>query len=188
MKSKIKIGFDFDGIFVNLPPIIPTKFIDVLYKGAYILTLPKKAIVKELNYRFPHPLEQKIRILSHHPFFRPTIKDNVKELFKISENKSYETYLISSRFSFLKNRTDALLIHHKLGKHFKEIYFNYDNLQPHLFKEQTIKKLDINIYVDDDIDLILYLSAKIPKLMLFWIMNEQKKISLPKKEGFFFSI
>ena len=174
------LGFDFDKVFIDYPPFIPYVFVDYLYKGSLVFRKNRtKDIV--LHYRFPGPFEQKVRILSHYPIFRHVIKKNIESLKRISGNKNYKTYLVSSRFGFLKNRTTTLLKKNKLENYFDGVYFNFENKQPHLFKEETIKKLKIDTYIDDDLDLALYLSKKIPTLKIYWLKDGRKKEGpLPK--------
>lgn len=173
------IGFDFDKVFIDYPPFIPYALVDFLYKGSTIFRKNSKKN-NFLHYRFPGLFEQKIRILSHHTLFRPPIKSNITILKKISDKKNGKTYLVSSRFGFLKKQTNTLLEKYKLNKYFDGIYFNYGNRQPHIFKEQTIRKLKLDIYIDDDLDLSFYLSKKIPELTIFWVRDGRKKVtSLP---------
>lgn len=175
----MNVGFDFDKVLINYPPFIPYKFVDFLYKGKSVFD--KNSNQKTLEYRFPGIIEQKIRIFSHFSFFRQPIEKNIRVLKKISDNKKNKTYLISSRFGFLKKRTDALIEKNNLKKYFNGVYFNYENKQPHIFKEQIIRKLKIDIYIDDDLDLALYLADKFPNLKIVWLIdNIDKKIKLPK--------
>ena len=167
------VGFDFDKVFINYPPILPYGLVDYLYKGSTVFRKNKSKNI-DLHYRFPGTLEQKIRILSHYPLFRKPLKENVAALEKLTKNKKCKVYLVSSRFGFLKGRTDAILKKYKLDTYFDGIYFNYENQQPHLFKEQTIRKLKIETYIDDDLDLSLYLSKKIPTLSIYWVRDGRK--------------
>lgn len=168
------IGFDFDKVFIDYPPFIPYVLVDYLYKGSLVFRKNRTKNVV-LHYRFPGPFEQKVRILSHYPLFRHVIKKNIESLKRISANKSYKTYLVSSRFGFLKARTTTILKQNKLENYFDGIYFNFENKQPHLFKEETIKKLKIDAYIDDDLDLALYLSKKIPHLKIYWLKDGRKR-------------
>lgn len=174
------IGFDFDKVFIDYPPFIPYSIVDFLYKGSSVFIKNKTGGIA-LHYRFPGFFEQKIRILSHYSLFRPAIQKNIDVLRKISSKKSGKTYLVSSRFSFLKKRTDAILQKYNLNSYFDGIYFNYENQQPHLFKEETIRKLKIDTYIDDDLDLSLYLSKKFPKLKIYWVTDgRNKEVELPE--------
>lgn len=177
-KNKKRVGFDFDKVFVNTPPLIPDKIVDILYKG-YIA---KNRQQNYLKYKFPNKIEQQIRILSHHPLFRKPITTNINALSKISTHPNMRPYLISSRFGFLKKRTDNFLTKHNFHANFHGIYFNYKNEQPHKFKLRMIKKLKIEAYIDDDADLIYYLSNKHPKTQYFLLSKKSRTAhkSLPK--------
>ncbi len=174
------LGFDFDKVFIDYPPFIPYTLVDYLYKGSLVFRKNRTKNVV-LHYRFPGTVEQKIRILSHYPIFRHIIRGNVDSLKRIASGKKSKTYLVSSRFGFLNKRTQAIMEKYKLEKYFDGVYFNFLNQQPHAFKEETIKKLKIDTYVDDDLDLALYLSRKIPDLKIYWLRDGRKNEGpLPK--------
>lgn len=169
-----KIGFDFDRVFVSYPPIIPDKLIDFLYKGRVAIMPKKNAKSLKLTYRMPGTIEKKIRSISHSYFFRPPIHKNIKALKLINKKTNHKLFLISSRFSFLKDKTNYWLDKNKLKIEFSEIHFNYKNSQPHIFKEKAIEKNSITDYIDDDLDLLVYLSKKNPKLKLYWLTDTKK--------------
>ena len=62
------------------------------------------------------------------------------------------------------------------------MYFNYDNKQPHEFKNEIIKKLNLDVLVDDDLQLLEYLTDKNPKAKFFWLNG---KFSKPLKKNLF---
>lgn len=162
----MRIGFDFDKVFVNYPPFVPDFIIDWFYK--------KKN--HNLYYKIPGSLEQKIRILSHHPLLRPQIKENINVLERMAKQKQHEIYLVSGRFGFLKDRTEKWVKRYNVDIFFKKLYFNFSNKQPHLFKLEMIKKLKIKHFIDDDLDLLLFLSDKLKDVKLYWL--NQKLFSL----------
>ncbi|GEM_PF-610022 len=177
-----KIGFDFDKVFVSYPPIIPDRLVDFLYKGKIAL-IPQKGVEEVvLKYRMPNSIEQQIRRLSHSYIFRPPLKNNIRALKQIHKNTSHDLYLVSSRFGFLKDKTNAWLDKNKMKSEFKEIHFNFNNQQPHTFKERIIKKKGIEYYIDDDLDLLVYLSKKIPYNHYYWLSKNKRHDykSLPK--------
>lgn len=176
LKRGLKIGSDLDGIFISLPPCVPARLIDFLYRNG--ISLPKKTRSK-IHYTIPGSLEKKIRIITHYPLLRLPIKKNLNTL-QILSSKNTDIYLISSRYSFLKKRTDHLLKKHCLNKYFNETYFNYDNKQPHIFKEKILTQLQLDIYIDDDLSLLLYLSKKVPKVEFYWHSNSHTNMKLPK--------
>lgn len=169
----MNIGFDLDKIFINFPPFVPGKIIEWLYK---------EKVNRELKYRIPSRIEQIIRVFSHYPIFRPPIIKNIEYVRNLSLTKTNKYYLISSRFGFLKKKTTDLIKRYNLDKIFNVMYFNYANNQPHQFKNEMIKKLDLDMYVDDDLQLLEYLMDKNPKTKFFWLNN---KISKPLGKNLF---
>ena len=169
----MNIGFDLDKIFINLPPLVPSRIIDLFYKGK---------VNHELKYRIPSRTEQIIRIFSHYPLFRPPITKNLSYVKSLALANKNKYYLVSSRFGFLKKRTDNLIKRHNLDKIFNAMYFNYENKQPHQFKNEIIKKLDLDMFVDDDLQLLEYLIEKNPKIKFFWLNN---MFSKPLKKNLF---
>jgi uncharacterized HAD superfamily protein len=148
----IKIAFDLDGVIVDKPPLIPKKLLERLFRG--------KSNHK-LHYRFPNSvIEQKIRKLSHYYLFRPPIKKNIEFIRKLAENNKYELFIISARYSFLEKETKIWLNKRKLDNIFKGVYLNLFNKQPHLFKEEVLKNLKPEIFIDDDYLLADYLVEK----------------------------
>jgi len=166
----MKIGFDLDKIFIDYPPIIPDAMIDKLYK--------KKAN-GVLLYRIPSRPEQVIRQISHFPLFRPAIKTNIEFLRSLSK-KNYKLYLISSRFNFLERQTLIRMQQLGLDLLFEKMYFNFENKQPHLFKEEVLKKLKPDLYVDDDIHLLKYVAVKNKNTKFFWLHPEPTSVHLPR--------
>ncbi len=166
------IGFDFDKIFVDYPPLIPDFIIDKLYK--------KKN--HKLTYRFPSYFEQQLRIASHIIFLRQPLINNINALSKISGDKNMDIYLISGRFGFLKKQTNQWLKKYRIDRFFKKTFFNFNNEQPHLFKDRVLKDLGIEKFIDDDLDLLTHLAINNPKSEFYWLSkkNLQKTTYLPK--------
>lgn len=161
----MNIGFDLDEILVSHPPLIPAALIALLYRGRQ---------KKFLHYRMPGEFEKKLRVFSHHPLFRPVLEKNLDFIQELSKRKGYRLHLISSRFSFLKNRTETFVSHNGFKKLFTTIHFNYTDQQPHKFKEEILKKLFLDKYVDDDLPLIEYLAKRFPKTIFYWLNSHKK--------------
>lgn len=166
----MNIGFDLDKVFVDYPPLIPDRVIDRLYK--------KKANGK-LLYRFPSKPEQFLRKLSHLSFLRPKIKKNVAVLQSIEKEK-HTLYLISSRFHFLKPETDKLTRRLGFNKIFTKMFFNFENKQPHEFKNEIIKKLHLHMYIDDDFPLLKYVAKDNKDTQFFWLSKRKKPEKLTR--------
>lgn len=161
----MNIGFDLDKVFIDYPPFVSPRIIDKLYK---------KKDNGVLLYRIPAYPEQIFRRISHAPFLRPAIKENLQFLKNISKTDN-KLYLISSRFKFLEKRTLKLIKRYKLNKIFDEMYFNFDNMQPHVFKNDVIKKLDLDVYIDDDLSLIRHAAKDNLKTSFFWLNPDGEK-------------
>jgi len=162
MNKKIILGFDFDKVFVNYPPFVPSALINRLYK--------KKS--KVLSYRIPGTFERHVRIVSHLPFFRSPMEQNIRSLEMLSKKTHVEMHIISSRFSFLKRLTNYWIEKNNFKKYFKSINFNFEDEQPHKFKERILKKLNVNIFVDDDLDLLKYLAPRHPSIKFYHITDK----------------
>lgn len=158
----MNIGFDLDKVFIDYPPFVSAKIMDRLYK---------KKDNGILLYRIPSYPEQLFRRAIHAPFLRPAIKENLALLRTISK-KDNNLYLVSSRFKFLEKRTKKLVKRFGLDEIFNGLFFNYDNLQPHIFKQEVIEKLKLDIYTDDDLSLIKHVAKACPKTTFFWLNQE----------------
>src|SRR3990167_3846517 len=114
----MNVGFDLDKIFINTPPFVPGKIIEWFYKGK-----PDGL----LKYRIPSRAEQIIRLFSHHPLFRPVITRNINYVKNLASTSTNKYYLISGRFGFLKNSTEALIKRHGFNEIFDAMFFNFVN-------------------------------------------------------------
>lgn len=166
---QMKIGFDLDKVLIDYPPLVSPKIIDKLYK---------KKDNGTLLYKIPGYPEQVIRRLSHITPLRQPIKRNMTFLKSISKKRN-KLYLISSRFNFLKSRTEKLMKKNGLDKIFDAAFFNFKNDQPHIFKSTIIKKLKLDRYVDDDLSLLKHAARNNPDTNFFWLndLGQNKKIS-----------
>lgn len=167
----IKVGLDMDGVLVDKPPFVPKSLLEWLVRAHQ---------KKGLAYRFPaSAIEKRIRIFSHHPLFRPPIKGNLEFIKDIVKENKYQIYLITSRYSFLKNRTRQWLKFNKVDQLFTGIHLNLKNQQPHLFKAKKIKELKINFFIDDDLPLAEYLTKNFPEVKIFCFSKRNIKPQPP---------
>jgi hypothetical protein len=164
----MNIGFDLDRIFINTPPLVPGKVISKFYK---------KRDNGVLLYRIPSRPEQIFRRMTHFPLFRPPIEENLEVLRKLAK-KDHKLYLISSRYKFLEDITEKVVRKHKLDDIFEKLYFNYDNKQPHEFKNTILKKLKLDMYIDDDLSLLQYVAKDNPKTKFYWLETDEKESAL----------
>src|SRR6185503_6799514 len=166
----MNIGFDFDKVFIDYPPFLPKKLFDKFYK---------KRDNGVLLYRIPAYPEQILRKTLHLPFMRPPIKENLAFLKGISK-KENKLFLISSRYKFLEKETNRLIQKYQLDKIFDSMYFNYENKQPHLFKEEVMKYLDLHKYIDDDLSLLKHVAKDNNKTKFYWLNTNGSSQTYPK--------
>jgi len=162
----MKIGFDLDKVFINTPPLIPSVVINKFYK---------KRDNGILLYNIPSRPEQFLRKAVHLPVLRQPMKKNFAFLKELSKDKKHQLYLISSRFNFLEPETNRLVKKYKLDTIFDKLYFNYDNKQPHEFKNEILQKLKLDIFVDDDLSLVRYVAKDNPGTKFFWFDTNTKE-------------
>lgn len=158
---KLKVGFDFDGV--------------VAYNPLRVLRLPlnslKKLLLQEnrLNFYIPkRKLDRFVWSLAHEFSYFPAI--GFSDLKKLLKKHKIEAYLITARYAFLEKSFFQWLKRHRLDKDFKGYFFNAKNEQPHKFKERMVKKLDLDVFVDDNLDIVKHLN-KTTKAEIHWIYN-----------------
>src|SRR3989338_834487 len=161
INKPIKVGFDLDGV--------------LLYNPARVARMPVTLIKKilthksEIKFYTPKSRAEKIiwRILHWSSILPASGLDEIKKL--VSSGK-IEAYLISGRYSFLESDLKWWLNKLKLVGHFTGIHFNKMDEQPHLFKENMIKKLNLDIFVEDNYDIVSHLTKKSNE-KTYWIYN-----------------
>lgn len=166
----MNIGFDLDKIFINHPPLIPSWLMQKLYG---------EKSNGHLSYRIPGKIEQLLRQFSHIPFLRHPIQENLQLVAKAKNKKNIHLFLISSRYNFLKKRTNEIIEKNNFKNIFSGLFFNYNNQQPHIFKGDMIIKNHIQRFVDDDLPLLQFLATKHPETTFFWL-NPKRNDKLKK--------
>jgi len=169
MKNKVlKVGFDLDGVLLYNPARI---FRPIIY-------FIKKYILKRNTNQFYYPknkLEQLIWLFLHKSSLFPA--KGINEIKQLIKEKKIKAYVISARYESLKE--DFLFWKKKIDPEnlFSSWYYNEKNNQPHLYKEKMIKKLNLDIFVEDNWDIAKYLKNQNSKLKtgkktkIFWIYN-----------------
>lgn len=160
-KQPLKVGFDLDGVILYNPVRIMRPFVAII----------KNIFSKKKDLKFYYPkskLEKLLWSLGHKSsiFVAPGL-DEIKELVK--EGK-IAAYIITARYDFLKKDFQNWINKMDAQKYFKGIFHNANDEQPHLFKEKMVKKLDLDIFVEDNWDIVRHLSENTKK-KIFWIYN-----------------
>lgn len=162
MKRKIRVGLDFDGV--------------VAYNPFRVVRAPikwfKKRVlgIKKLTFFVPQGGWQKwMWIMVHESSVFPAKGCDL--LRSMAEQEEVEFHLITGRYGFLKRRLLKWLESYRLVRVFKTININEEHEQPHLYKEKVITKLKLDIYVEDNLDIVEYLKGRRLVTQIWWIFN-----------------
>jgi len=158
-KQILKVGFDLDGVLLYNPIRITRP----------IVSFVKKLFFKKKGLHFYSPQttwEKQLWQLFHKSsiFIAPGLED-IKKLIR---TKKIKAYIITARYSFLKNDLEKWLNKMDINHYFSGVFYNEKDEQPHLFKERTIKKLNLDIFVEDNWDIVRHINQKVKVL---WIYN-----------------
>ncbi len=161
-KQILKVGFDLDGVLLYNPARIIRP----------IMSFTKKYILKRDLNRFYYPknrIEKFVWWLLHKSSLWPSA--GINELIKLIKQKKIKAYIVSARYELLE---DDFNHWHKIidpNKLFSGYFYNNKNDQPQLFKEKMIKKLKLDVFVEDNWDIVKHLKMKNEKLKIYWIYN-----------------
>jgi hypothetical protein len=167
-KQILKVGFDLDGVLLYNPARIARP----------IIVFMKKIFLKKEADRFHYPktkIQKLIWLIFHKVVFGPAL--GYDELKKLIKSKKIKAYIITGRNESLKKDFEKWLVKLEANKYFSGSYFNDKNEQPFLFKERMIRKLKLDLYVEDNWDIVFYLNSILNKseqnlrIKIYWIYN-----------------
>lgn len=165
-KYPLKVGFDLDGVILYNPARIIRPMI-AWVKRHLLKTNPNR-------FRIPHSRWEQLflTILHRSSLF---IAPGYQDLRRLVKEGKIEAYLITGRFKFLSHDFSRWLKHLQADQVFKAIHLNGDNQQPHLYKEALIKKYNLDVFIDDNWDIIHHLSLgrahRRHQALPIWIYN-----------------
>jgi hypothetical protein len=167
----LRVGFDLDGVLLYNPARIIRPIIAVI-KNTFIKNRRKKFIIPKTR------LQKFIWSILHlsSMFIAMFIAPGLKDIHKLVKEGKIEAYIITARYSFLKY--DFEHWKKKLGtkEYFTACYQNEKDEQPHLFKERMIRELDLDIFVEDNWDIVEHLDKKAKEdkkhhRRIYWVYN-----------------
>jgi len=161
MQRKIKVGVDFDGVLAYNPFRVGRAIV------AWVKT--KVLRIKTLHFFVPQNASERIiwAILHESSVFPAKGTAKLKALAK---SNTYEFYLVTARFGFLAPQVKRWLARWRLSGVFKALEINHAHQQPHVFKTQIVRKLELDYYIEDNWDIVQYLTGK-TKTKIYWIYN-----------------
>ncbi len=159
--APIKIGLDFDGV-VAYNPLRATRA---------VVSFFKKNVLKKRKLSFFVPknkVQTWLWIMLHESSLFPSAGKGL--LRQMSGNPRYEFYLITGRYDCLGFQVRKWLNKFDMDGVFKEIFVNEEKEQPHLFKSRMIEQLNLDVYVEDNWDIVNFLKDKFGK-KIYWVCN-----------------
>lgn len=161
----LKVGFDLDGVILYNPLRVFRGFAKKFLKPIKSIFLHQK----KTDFYFPKSnFEKKIWRFIHLTSFK--INNGYDNLKKLSKKNKIKLYLITGRYGFLETDYNRWLKKIQAKRIFTQCYINKKNLQPNQFKEYMIKKLKLDIYIEDNFDIIERLNHR-TNAKIFWITN-----------------
>jgi hypothetical protein len=163
-KKELKVGFDLDGVILYNPARIIRPIMHTI----------KSSIFKKKKVSFYVPktkLEEFIWYLAHKSSFitAPGL-DELKDA--LSENK-FKAYIVTARFHSLRHDFLGWMKRINADQYFAGYFHNQEDEQPHIFKKKMIEKLNLDVFVDDNWDIVQYLKKEFAGTdkQIYWIYN-----------------
>lgn len=157
----LQVGFDLDGVLLYNPTRIVRHPI-VLFKHIFLKKREKKFTIPKSK------LAKFVWRLAHYSSFMTA--NGLDEIEKLVRAGKIEAHIVTARFDFLEDDFKRKLESLNKNRIFKTAHFNKKNEQPHLFKERMISELKLDAFIEDNYDIVHYLSKKHATKVL-WIYN-----------------
>jgi len=165
-KKILSVGFDLDGVLLYNPARIVRPLIAFL----------KKNFLKRNINKFYYPknkIEQFIWNILHKSSIWPA--PGIDQLLDLAKSRKIKVYIISARYEFLKKDFEFWVKKIDPDHLFTDYFYNDKNEQPLLYKEKMVKELGLDIFVEDNWDIVAHLGDKLKvrseKFKVFWIYN-----------------
>ncbi len=162
----LRVGFDLDGVLLYNPARIIRP----------IMSFIKRYVLKRDLNKFYYPknkIEKLIWWFLHKSSLWPS--SGIKELIMLVKQKKINAYVVSARYELLEKDFTRWISVIDPDKVFSGYFYNNKNDQPQLFKEKMIKKLNLNIFVEDNWDIVKHINQKLniknKKVKVLWIYN-----------------
>lgn len=165
-KKVLKVGFDLDGVLLYNPARILRPIISLMKKKKVILHRD------QLEFYVPEPgLGQFFWELLHKSSV--WMAPGFEQIEELKRQKLIEPYLITGRFGHLQK--DYLKWKEKMraDQLFVKSFMNDNDEQPHLFKERLIKELELDVFIEDNWDIVQYLDQRFSRSI-----NQKKSVKI----------
>lgn len=160
-KKPLRIGFDLDGV--------------VLYNPARIIRRPvtmiKHIFVPKKEKRFYIPRTKPEKALWHLLHWSSfMVSPGFHNIHAMARKGLIEPYIVTARYSFLKKDFEYWAKKLNFPVHFKGHFMNEKNEQPHEFKERMVRELKLDMFVEDNLNIVEHLN-KTTDCEVLWIYN-----------------
>lgn len=163
----LKVGFDLDGVILYNPARIARPFISWLKDKKIIGRKKSEFFIPKTRF------QQWLWYLFHKSSI--FVAPGLPEIKDLVDRGLIEAYIITARFNHLKHDFEKWLNKAEVKNIFKQSFLNELNEQPYLFKKKMIEKLDLDLFVEDNWDIVNFLDNKVKwpkkKPKIFWIYN-----------------
>lgn len=159
--NKLRVGFDLDGVILYNPARTIRRPVSIVKR----MFMPK-----ELGH-FYYPKSKHLQTLNrllHKSSFM--VAPGFQDIIDLAKKGHIEPYIITARWSFLKDDFEAWMKKLHVPVHFKSYHLNEKNEQPHKFKERMIKELKLDVFVEDNLDIVQHLDKE-TDVHVIWIYN-----------------
>lgn len=157
----LQVGFDMDGVLLYNPIRVARPIVSSI----------KRIILGKRSLHFYYPKSNYEKLLWH-LVHKSSIYNapGIHEISRLVKQGKIEAYLVTARYNFLGPSVNKWVKRNNLEHTFKEVIYNSKDEQPHEFKERIVKKLHLDIYIEDNLDIVQHLS-KTTKAQVMWIYN-----------------
>ncbi len=167
MTKTIKIGFDLDGVLAR-------HYLDRFWFKVRRNKERRLAIKSRRQYFYPEKWFEKFFLTIINRIRKISSLDQ-EEIKALAGREDIEVYLVTARFGFLQNLTLDWLEKNNLIGCFSQVFINKENEDPTRFKASVINDQRLNIFIDDDLEVLEKLSSQ-TKTKLFWLVPNWRKV------------
>lgn len=162
----LRVGFDLDGVILYNPARVIRPIV-VFFKRIFL----KK---EENKFHYPKtPFQKFIWRLSHKSSLLSA--GGIEDIKKLVREGRIEAYIVSARYDFLKKDFNQWIEKIAASDFCRGCFYNNSDEQPYIFKKKMIEKLSLNIFVEDNWDVVKYLAVSNAitsrHTKIFWICN-----------------
>ncbi|MEI6532214.1 MAG: hypothetical protein WCO06_00085 [Candidatus Roizmanbacteria bacterium] len=164
-KQPLRIGLDLDGVILYNPARIIRPLIALI---------KNQLGIKKTKFYIPKkPWEKQLWLLFHKSSLY--VAPGFRDIQKLADKKLVKVYIITARYSFLKDDFEKWISKSKADTFVEAYFHNTNDEQPHIYKEKMIQSLDLDYFVEDNLDIVRHLTSQNQKGRIktksLWIYN-----------------